>query len=238
MANMKKRKGDVSLQYSVISIAMIVVAALMILLAVWFMGKALSSTQSLGQKQTFSNLITALKNADSSDYYDASDNPTSGKVSGQVLLSIDEGYRLYAFSSDIILTEKDKSPIKKPAVCEGSPCFCVCQAADCSTKKLVDCKIVNFQHAVTFAATPKMYDDLNLGKPYWSDFVYVAFSGKQGMGIFGNEWGIKTLHFQFDSTNKVLIFDDSGDFKQMKWYSCQLGEREAAKQFFTSGSFV
>jgi hypothetical protein len=216
MVTMKKRKGDVALQQMITSIAFLIVAALMILAAVLFVQKAFSQTNKMGQKETFDNLIKALEHVD--EYGDYENTAHPGKAFGSVIITINEAHRLYGFGSDAtILIEKGGDPVTMPDECGGNPCFCVCATVECNPKKLVDCKAVSLQKVLKYAATPTMYDDLNLGAPHGTGsdgkpVVYVAFSGKQGFSVLGKSWGVRPVYFEFDSTTHILTFSDK-EFK-------------------------
>jgi len=191
MANMKRRKGDVALQQSVINIALIVVAALMILLAVWFAQKAISKG-SVRQQESFNNLLKQLQNVGSSGYDE------DGKTYGTIILTLDKGYRIYGFSESTLQAGKDT--ISKPAVCGDQPCFCICDRVKCDRDKdakLVNCRISEGIPASKYVATPDMRH--NEGKDYGSDGKYFALAGSFEKML---------VHFMFNSKNNVLTFSD------------------------------
>lgn len=194
---MKKRKGDVALQQSIINIALMIVAALMILLAVYFVQKVLSSRSNMGQQETFSNFVDRIQDVHDNGPYD-----NSGVAVGSVIVSIDKGFRIYGFDNGGVSIMDNQQSVPWPAECDSSPCFCMCEERDCRTDgKIVDCKKVNMGDINTFVADTDMFN--NRGDPH-APGEYVDIEGSTGF-LDVIRWNEKAVYFKFE--NDVLTFD-------------------------------
>ncbi|MFH1182457.1 MAG: hypothetical protein V1702_05855 [Candidatus Woesearchaeota archaeon] len=204
---MKKRKGDVALQQSIINIALLIVAVLMILLAVWFVRNALSKNESLGQKATFDKFIQQLKGIEKTWPSDKT------KVSSSVILQIDKGFRIYGFSeADAGVKKLERGvDIPEPPECgpiAGARCFCICNDENDPKKiKCLDCRIMDESNVNEYLSVPGMYNNIGWrsGEEDEDGNKYEYFALK------GDGWRVRTVWFTFerlDDGRKRLIFSD------------------------------
>jgi hypothetical protein len=211
MPNSRKRRGDAALQQSIINIALAIVAALMILLAVWFGHKALTSNNNIGQTEAFSNLMNRIVSLDK-----------SGAGDNSIIFTMENGFYLYAFSDSKVLSMEGDRTINKPGKCGEQMCICICDPIDCvvnDKEKLVDCKTATFDsinHMVVKQVSGKDYGALynNQGKPYTygglTGVNYVALAGKINSFIGfigGSSWGTRAIYLKLQ--NHILYFSDS-----------------------------